>query len=132
MSNTNPAYAHLAYKRALLEYVTNYLLENFVGTDDHPPQLVDCPYIARSERAVPRDEVVHFIDQLRITTARVEDEMNRFDFVRRNDAGLYDSDLDAVLQPGKRAATQQTPSPSSEGSGAQSRSTRRRGGRKNR
>ena len=132
-SATNPAYAHLAYKRALLEHVTNYLLENCVGTDDHPPQLVDCPYIAQSERAVPRDEVIHFIDQLRVNTARVEDEMNKFDFVRRHDAGFHDTDLDSVLQPGRRERSQeQAPPKGGEGSGSKDRGTNRRGGRKNR
>lgn len=132
MPNTNPAYAHLAYKRALLEHVTNYLLEEYVGTDDTPPHLVDCPYIAQSERTVPRDEVVHFIDQLRISTARVEDEMNRFDFVRREDAGLYDPELDTILQPGRRNGRQPPHPPSPEGDGKKVRSASRRGGRKNR
>lgn len=134
MSNTNPAYAHLAYKRAVLEHVTNYLLEGYVGTDDSPPNLIDCPYVAQSDRSVPRDEVVHFIDQLRISTARVEDEMNRFDFVRREDAGLYDPELDAILQPGRRGAGQGQPpaAQGAEGSGQKGRDSSRRGRRKGR
>ena len=133
MSATNPAYAHLAYKLALFEHVTNYLLENCVGTDDHPPLLVNCPHISQQESVVPRDEIIHFIDQLRVNSSRVEDEMNKFEFVRRNDAGFYDSELDSVLKPGRRETKQKPASaPSGEVVVPEGKGSNRRGGRKTR
>jgi len=134
MPGTNAAYAHLAYKLALFEYVANYLLENCVGTDDHPPQLVECPYVPQQESVVPQDEIIHFVDQLRGNATRVEDEMNKFEFVRRNNAGFYDPDLDSVLKPGRGrqqpAKAQPAPASSSESGSQKVGGTRRRGGRK--
>ena len=119
----NPAYAHLAHRRAILEYLTNHLLENCVGVEGDPAISIPNPHGMGSEITVPQDELIHFIDQLRISTSRVEDEMNKFDFVRRPD-DFSGSDFDSILNPGKAQPQAATSSKQKEQGKAQGNSKR--------
>jgi len=127
---TNPAFAHLAHQRAIFEHITNKMLESNVGTDDHPPELIENPYMA-GEGAVPRDEVIYFVEQLRVSGSRIEDEMNKFEFVRRNDGTTHDrTHTDSVLQPGRQARSEPKAASGREVSGSKKRKSRRRKRRK--
>jgi len=82
-TRTNPAYAFLAYRRAILEHTINHLLEDAIGVEGDAPmvQLVS-PLVFREDERVPKDDIVAFVQELEEQLAEVKTQMGKFMFVR--------------------------------------------------
>jgi hypothetical protein len=83
---TNPAYAYLAYRKAILKHTINYLLSDVVGANGYAPKTtLVCDDVFREDSDVPPEEVLTFVEQLQQEEADLQLEMNKFDF-RKPDA----------------------------------------------
>lgn len=80
-NRTNPAYAYLAYRRAVIQHVAHVLTTEYtapVGED--PNQHIYADDVFRCDAEVPVPDVVGFIEELQAEDARLQLEMNKFEF----------------------------------------------------
>lgn len=83
---TNPAYYHLACRKAILREQIQFLLMNFVGVGgEDPPRTVIAEDVFACDAEVPRDVVFEQVEELRAREAQVQLELNKFDFTRKPD-----------------------------------------------
>lgn len=83
---TNPAYAYLAYRRAIMLATINHLRETYTtinGTD--PKGTIVCEEVFQADAEVPNDEILQFIEELQEREAHLKLEMNKFEFIKKDD-----------------------------------------------
>jgi hypothetical protein len=82
---TNPAYAELAYRRAILRHLVNHMLTRFVGRTGQPPaELIICDEVFREDSEVPNESIVAFVEELQEREASTALELGKFEFRRRD------------------------------------------------
>ena len=82
---TNPAYAYLAYRRAVLRHTINWLRSEYVGQDGvSPKDKILCEDVFREDSEIPPEEIYQFVEELQEQEAQVQLEINRFDFVKKD------------------------------------------------
>jgi hypothetical protein len=131
-TRTNHAYAHLAYRAAIIDVIVEHLMEHYVGNEATTPEMeIECTQLVREDSTVPVDELLNFVDDLKGKKAVIDHELSKFSFVRRSDEqGLG-------LKPGHRALYShgfiERPTPQSQGTAIagepSKRRRRKRGGR---
>ena len=85
-TRTNPAYAHLAYQGSIIDQVVEDILERYVGNDAVvPPKDIVCSMLVQEDSIVPSDELLHFVSRLKNYKVSLDNELTRFEFVRRDD-----------------------------------------------
>lgn len=89
---TNPAYAHLAYQKALANRVIGFLRRTYVGDElTDPREILVCEDVFQQDQQVPQEEVVHFIEKLTEQVASLEMELRRFQLVSPTRQGHHES-----------------------------------------
>lgn len=84
---TNPAYAALAYRKAILDHAINYYLTNCTGANGVPPQSeIVCNDVFAEDRVLPQDVVMEFVEDLQREAQDIQTQMGQFQFRRDNDA----------------------------------------------
>lgn len=84
---TNPAYAALAYQKAVLKYTINFLMENVVAAHGGDPrEVIVCEDVFREDSEVPIDNVLSFIENLQEQQADIQLQINKFEFRQRDDS----------------------------------------------
>ena len=79
---TNPAYAHLAYQKAITTRVITFLRRNFIGDElTDPREILVCEDVFQQDQKVPQEEVMHFIQRLVEKNAQLDVELKRFQLV---------------------------------------------------
>ena len=87
---TNPAYAHLAYRKAILQHTINYLMDDYVGRDGESPKgTIFCDEVFKEDSEIPSEDIYEIVEDLRIEVANVELELSMFEFTRRGDDKLF-------------------------------------------
>jgi hypothetical protein len=91
-NRTNPAYAYLAYRKAIIGHTITYLLSNVVGSEglDATVRIVSDD-VFREDEDVPTEEVQSYVDELQEEEARLSLEMSQFEFVRAKKLGVPES-----------------------------------------
>lgn len=85
-TRTNPAYAYLAYRRTVLKNTISWLTSEYVGLDGISPRsTLICEEVFRDDSEIPPEEILSFVEELQEEEARVQLELNKFDFVRKED-----------------------------------------------
>ena len=83
---TNPAYKHLAYRRAILRHMANLILDRFVGAGGREPtQTIICEDVFYEDREIPTVDILEYVEELQEQEQSLKLEMNRFEFRRRDD-----------------------------------------------
>jgi len=91
-SRTNPAYAYLAYRKAIIGHTITYLLSSVVGSEGFEPTArIVSDDVFREDEAVPKEEVQSYVDELQAEEARLSLEMSQFEFVRAKKLGVPES-----------------------------------------
>jgi len=81
---TNPAYAYLAYRRAIIRDTINFLVSTYVGGGGiDPKRSLVCEEVFACDAEVPSDYIGEYVEELREKEAQVVLEMNKFDFVEK-------------------------------------------------
>lgn len=83
---TNPEYAALAYRKAILTETVTMLRRHYVSDDmGHPPQrTLQSGEVLRDDSEVPQEHFYQFITELETKAAEVDLEMRSFEFKRKN------------------------------------------------
>jgi len=83
---TNPAYAYLAYRKAILKSTINWLTSEYVGFDGVSPKgSLICEEVFRDDSEIPPEDIYSFVEELQEEESRLQLELNKFDFVRKDD-----------------------------------------------
>lgn len=84
---TNPAYAHLAYRKAIYTEAIMLLRRKYLADDagDAPCKLI-CEEVMLGDSEVPQEEVHQFLNELETERAGLDLEMRKFEFVRKNES----------------------------------------------
>lgn len=100
-NRTNPAYAYLAYRRAIINHVTHLLVTDYMApTDGEPNEHIFTDEVFRTDSQVPLSEIQSYLEDLQIEDAKLQLEMNKFEF--------------RVAEPPKQIEAVQTKEPENE------------------
>jgi hypothetical protein len=85
-NSTNPAYAALAYRRAVLGEVVSLLSREYTEQNGVPAKgVIYAEEISRSDSEVPQEEIGRFMEELQQEEESLRLELAKFDFVRRDE-----------------------------------------------
>jgi hypothetical protein len=80
-TRTNPVYAHLAYRRAILQHVTALLLRDYTApSGSEPNKEIYSDEVYRVDAQVPMGDIGKYIEELQAEDAKLLLEMNKFEF----------------------------------------------------
>ena len=80
---TDPAYAQLAYRRAVVKYLHNHVLTVLVGADGLPPQdQIISEDVFREDSEVPQEVLMSYAEELQVEEAELDLELKKYQLVR--------------------------------------------------
>ena len=80
---TNPAYAHLAYRKAITKSLAIHLHRTFLGDELGEPQgVIISEDVFSVDQQVPVEEVQRFIEELNDNVAKLDVELAKFSLTR--------------------------------------------------
>ena len=83
---TNEAYAHLAYRRAILRHTINFLMTDAIGGSGIPPKnTIICEDVFFDDREVSPEVVLSFVEELQQEEADIRLEISKFKFRREDE-----------------------------------------------
>ena len=86
---TNPAYAHLAYRRSIITSVIEHMRSNYLAlADDNPPQTLFCDGVFQEDATVPPEEIVSVIEELEQESEALRLQLNKFEFIEKKNPTL--------------------------------------------
>lgn len=86
---TNPAFAHLAYRRSIVVALVDELRENYMAlSGDNPKKSIICPDVLQEDATVPEDEYLSVIEELELEAETLRLELMKFQFTKRETNGL--------------------------------------------
>ncbi len=85
-TRTNEAYAHLAYKRAVVAYLSNHLQSRCTSAfGDDPAQVIVSEDVFREDSEDPPEFIQRNIEKLAKEEESLRLEMNKFQFTKQED-----------------------------------------------
>lgn len=79
---TNPAYAHLAYQKAINTRLITFLRRTYIGDElTSPREILVCEEVFQQDQKVPQEEVMHRIQELTQKNADLDLELRKFQLV---------------------------------------------------
>lgn len=86
-TRTNPAYSHLAYRRALVVHLIDVLREEYMALGGGDPKReVICEEVFRDESVVPEDEIQLVVEELEQESEHLRLELGKFAFGKVQEA----------------------------------------------
>lgn len=80
---TNPAYAHLAYRKAITRRLSVYLHRSFLGDElGDPQEIIMSDEVFPIDQQVPVEEVQRYIEGLNEQVAELDLELGKFSLTR--------------------------------------------------
>lgn len=81
---TNPIYAVIAYRKAILQEAISLVQRQFIGAGGAEPRdHIVCEDVFSIDSQVPVEEIQQFVHDLQAQKLQLELEMNEFDFGRK-------------------------------------------------
>lgn len=78
---TNPAYAFIAYRRAILKHVTALLTRDYCSLpNEEPAKHIYSDEVFLCDREVPSEDIGQFIEELEREDAKLLLDLNKFEF----------------------------------------------------
>lgn len=79
---TNPAYAHLAYRKTIVNREIVFLRRTYLGDElTSPREVLVCEEVFPQDQQVPQEEVQHRIETLTEEAAKLDVELRKFQLV---------------------------------------------------
>jgi hypothetical protein len=91
-TKTNPAYAALAYRKAIVQYVAENIKAQFIGVTGEPPNRLMCEEVFPVDAEVPVEDIQQYYAELGEEENRLDLELNKFEFMRKTDGEEQRSD----------------------------------------
>ena len=86
-ARTNPAYATLAYRKAVVGHLITYLVKDYTSArGGEPAETITSEDVFREDDEVPESEIHRYIQELQQEEESTRLQMLKFDFVERQDA----------------------------------------------
>jgi hypothetical protein len=83
---TNEAYAVLAYRKSVIQYISAQLRRKFIAAAGSEPQeTLTCEDVFPADAQVPQEEIVEYVMELEREEADLDLEMSKFEFARKPD-----------------------------------------------
>ncbi len=83
---TNPAYAALAYRKAILgEVIARLTVDYTAAMGNNPSRVIVCEEVLREDSDVPPGEIGSYLEELQQQEESLRLELLKFDFVRRDE-----------------------------------------------
>ncbi len=83
---TNPAYAYLAYRRAIVQDIIAHLQNSYLGgRGDDPQRKILSDEVFHVDAEVPREEIENYVGELMQKDAHLELEMAKFEFSKKDE-----------------------------------------------
>jgi hypothetical protein len=90
---TNPAFAHLAYRRAVIVQLVQDLRDNYMQlSDPEPKRTIVSDDVFRDEATVPQEELVSVMQEMELEAENIRLEMLKFTFTRKETDGFLSSE----------------------------------------
>jgi hypothetical protein len=78
---TNPALAHLAYKKAIVNRTIAFLRRQYIGDETSDPrETLICEEVYPVDSHVPPEAIQHYLEGLAEEVAQLDLEIRKFDF----------------------------------------------------
>lgn len=85
-AKTNPAYAYLAYRKAVLDHLVFLLHRDYVGLDGlDPKNSILSEDVFNCDAQVPIDEILQFVEEMQKESMQIQFELSRFEFRRKDE-----------------------------------------------
>lgn len=86
-TRTNPVYAQLAFRRAIVGHVVSLLNSDYTTAQggDEPDKVIHAQDVFPEDNPVPEDEIQGYISELELEDEELRLEMLKFDFVKQDD-----------------------------------------------
>jgi hypothetical protein len=98
---TNPAFAHLAYRRSIVVALVDELRENYMAlSGDEPKKSIICPDVLQEDATVPEDEYLNVIEELELEAENLRLELMKFQFTKKESNGLLSRTEDEEASEG--------------------------------
>lgn len=83
-TRTNPVYAQLAFRRAIVGHVVSLLNSDYTTAQggDEPDKVIHAQDVFPEDNPVPEDEIQGYISELELEDEELRLEMLKFDFVK--------------------------------------------------
>jgi len=106
---TNPAYAHIAYRKAILGRTIQFLSDNFLALSaDEPKDVILCEDVFREDSEVDIRSIEEYIEELQQEEESLRLELAKFDFVKKDEhEGFRGKKKEAGGAPGQQAGAEE-------------------------
>lgn len=85
---TNPAFAHLAYRKTIITRTLTFLRRTYLGDEiSEPKETLICEEVFPTDSHVPQEEIQHYMESLTDEAAQIEVELSRFRLVQPIEQG---------------------------------------------
>jgi hypothetical protein len=86
-TRTNPVYAKLAFRRAIVVHVASLLNSDFTSSmgSDEPEKVIHAEDVFPEDNPVPEDEIQDYVNELELEDEQLRLEMLKFNFVKHDD-----------------------------------------------
>jgi len=79
---TNPVYAHLAYRKAILTRAAVFIRRTYLGDElTDPKEVLVCEDVFPQDAQIPQEEFQHYLEHLNEEIADVSRQLSRFQLV---------------------------------------------------
>lgn len=83
---TNPAFAHLAYRRAIIVQLVQDLRDSYMQLSTAAPKrTIVCDDVFREESTVPQEELADVMHAMEVEAANLKLELAKFTFTRKKE-----------------------------------------------
>lgn len=121
---TNPAYAHLAYRKAIIGRVVQFLSDEFLArSSDEAKDVLLCEDVFREDSEIPEETIEEYIEELQMKEQALQFELAKFEFVKRGDD---DAVANKAEEAGAKAVVEAQQKEGRKGTRSGKRSGRRR------
>lgn len=80
---TNPVFAHLAYRKTIIQRTLIFLRRTYLGDEiSEPKEVLICEDVFPTDSHVPQEEIQHYMESLTDEAAQIQVELNKFRLVQ--------------------------------------------------
>lgn len=86
-TRTNPVYAQLAFRRAIISHVVSLLSSDYTSVmgGEQPEKVIHAEDVFPEDNPVPEEEIQDYISELELSDEELRLEMLKFNFVRQDE-----------------------------------------------
>lgn len=88
---TNPAYAHLAYRKAILNRTITFIRRTYLGDElTDPKEVLICEEVFPQDAQIPQEAFQHYLEELNEEAAAINVELSKFQLIAPISQGRHE------------------------------------------